>query len=138
MSFAQFFAANWFLFILLFIVLAAIGFYETKHRGKGGQQLSNIAASSLINNGALLIDTRGAAEFKAGHIAGAKHVSGDKIAEYAQQLQAAKDKPIILYCRNGLSSRNHAAALKAQGFSQVYQLKSGLEGWVAENLPLVK
>lgn len=137
MSFSQFFAANWLLFLLLFIVLAAIAFYEFNNRGKSGQQLSNIAASAFINNGALLLDTRTAAEYKAGHIAGAKHVGADKFADYAQSLNLAKDKPIIVYCQSGLSSRQQANFLTAQGFSNVYQLKSGIDGWKAENLPLV-
>lgn len=137
MSFSQFFAANWLLFVLLFIVLAAIGFYEFTNRGKSGSQLSNIAASHLINQGALLIDTRSAAEFKSGHIAGAKHVSAEKFAEYADALTLAKDKPIIVYCCSGINSRQHANLLTAKGFTQVYQLKSGIEGWQAENLPVV-
>lgn len=138
MPFSQFFAANWLLFVLLFIVLVAIIVYEMQNRGKGGRQLSNIAASAFINNGALLIDTRTAADYKAGHIAGAKHVAADKFADYAQNLKAGKDKTIIVYCQSGMSCRQQANLLSAQGFSNVYQLKSGIDGWKAENLPLVK
>lgn len=138
MSFSQFFAANWVLFLLLGIVLAAIVVYEYTHRGHGGTELSNITASAFINNGALLLDTRPAAEFKKGHIAGAKNVPAERFAEYAASLKVAKDKTIVLYCKNGSTVKTQAKLLSDNGFEDVYTLKTGLEGWVGEHLPLVR
>lgn len=138
MSFSHFFAANWLLFLLLGIVLAAIFVYEYTHRGHGGTELSNITASSFINNGALLLDTRPVADFKKGHIAGAKNVPAERFAEYAANLGEAKDKTIVLYCKSGLSAKTQAKMLADHGFEDVYTLKTGLDGWLGEHLPTVR
>lgn len=137
-SFSQFFVANWVLFLLLGIVLAAIIVYEYTHRGHGGTELSNITASSFINNGALLLDTRPVAEFKKGHIAGAKNVPAERFADYAATLNLPKDKTIVLYCKSGVTVKTQAKILSDKGFEDVYTIKSGLDGWVSEHLPLVR
>ncbi len=135
MSFSQFFAANWLLFVLLFIVLIAIAVYEFKNMGKSGVAASNIMASTLINNGAVLIDTRPVADFKKGHIAGAKNVPSSKFADYADNLSA--DNSVLIYCKDGMSAKKEARVLIEKGFKNVYTLQTGIEGWTAENLPLV-
>lgn len=140
MSFAQFFQQNIFLFSLLFLVIAAIIVYEWRSRGQGGKTLSVLAASKMANDGALLVDTRTPAEFKKGHIAGAKNHPADGFAEQLPKLQARHkaDKPMIVYCQNGLASPAVARQLRTAGFSQVFVLQGGLDSWLQDNLPLVK
>lgn len=136
MTFSQFFAANWFLFTLLFIVLIAIFIYEMKNKGKSSSLLTNITAATFINNGAVLIDLRPVAEFRKGHIAGAKNIPVEKLADWAATYEH-KTQSVVLYCQNGLTARTKVKTLEDNGFTDVYVLKEGVAGWVMENLPLV-
>ncbi|SUO93715.1 rhodanese-like domain-containing protein [Suttonella ornithocola] len=135
MTFPQFFVANWFLFALLFIVLVAIVVYEMRNKDRT-QALSNITASAFINDGATLIDLRPAAEYKKGHIAGAKNIPTDKLNDWATSYKH-KDRAVVLYCQSGQVARNQIQALINHGFKDVYVLKDGISGWRADNLPLV-
>lgn len=134
MSFSQFFIDNWFLFLLFALSLCAIFVYEFKNRGKSGYALSNIAAATLINQGATLIDLRATADYKKGHIAGAKNIPPSKLQNHIKSLK--QDTPILLYCQNGLQAPQQARQIQAT-HPNTYILKSGLEGWEAENLPVV-
>lgn len=140
MSFAQFFQQNILLFLLFFAVIAAIIIYEWRSRGQGGTTLTVLAASQMVNNGALLVDVRSPAEFKKGHIAGAKNYPLESFAEQLKKLQGRHkaDKPVVIYCQNGMASGAPARQLREAGFSQVYVLQGGLESWLQDNLPLVK
>lgn len=140
MTFAQFFQQNIFLFSLFFLVIAAIIVYEWRNRGQNGTTLTVLAASQMANNGALLLDVRTPAEFKKGHIAGAKNYPHDTFAEQVKKLQSRQktDKPLIVYCQNGMASAAPARQLREAGFTAVYVLQGGLESWLQDNLPLVK
>lgn len=138
MSFAQFVQQNFFLVSLFVVVLAAIVAYEWKMRGQGATSLTVLAASQLVNNGALLIDTRPPADFKKGHIAGAKNYPADTFAEQMKKLDKYKEKPIVLYCQTGMSANAQAKLLRNAGFSAVHVIQGGLESWTQDNLPLVK
>lgn len=140
MSFAQFFQDNLVLFALLAVVILAIIVYEWKNRGQGGSQVSAHGVSRLVNDGALLIDTRSAADYKKGHIAGAKNHPAEHFAEQAEKLKSRykTDKTVVLYCQNGLGANTQAKILRDAGFSDVYVLQGGLDSWMQDNLPLVK
>ena len=138
MTFAQFVQQNMFLFSLLVLVLSAIIAYEVKYRGQGGTSLTVLAASQLVNEGAVLIDTRAAADFRKGHIAGAKNYPAEGFAEQMKKLEKFKNKALVLYCQNGMSSPAQAKTLRSAGFASVYVIQGGLESWLQDNLPLVK
>jgi rhodanese-related sulfurtransferase len=47
-----------------------------------------------------------------------------------------KDVPVAVYCKSGRRSRNAAEILVKQGY-KVYNLDSGIAGWIADNKPVV-
>ena len=104
----------------------------------GGQAVGPTEAVRLMNQGALLVDVRSQAEFDSGHILDARHVPQDQVAQAAETLKRFKDKVVITCCESGMRSSAAARVLQAQGFTNVVNLRGGVQAWRAENLPLVK
>jgi rhodanese-related sulfurtransferase len=92
--------------------------------------VTNKGAKDLITRGARVIDVRTAAEFAAGHIAGAENVPVDDVPTAAAGW--AKTAPLVVYCATGARSLNAAEYLKAQGFTRVYNLAAGVAAWDGE------
>ena len=121
------------------VVLAlALAAYEFSRARSGGQAVGPTEAVRLMNQGAVLVDVRSQAEFDSGHILDARHVPQDQVAQAAETLKRFKDKVVIMSCESGMRSSAAARVLQAQGFTNVVNLRGGVQAWRAENLPLVK
>jgi rhodanese-related sulfurtransferase len=121
--------------VLLALVAAA---YEFSRARSGGQVVGPSDAVRLLNQGAVVIDVRSQAEFDAGHIIDARHLPQDDLAKAGETLKRYRDKVVITCCESGARAAASARELGAQGFTQVVNLRGGLQAWRAENLPLVK
>lgn len=120
------------------VVLAlAVLAYEMS-RARGGTSVGPIDAVRLMNQGALLVDVRSREEFESGHVIDARHLPQDQVAGAGESLKKYRDKPVIVCCESGARSGAAARVLKAQGFTNVLNLRGGLGAWRTENLPLVK
>jgi len=119
------------------LALAALAYEISKARG-GGQSVGPLDAVRLLNQGALLLDVRTQAEFDGGHVIDARHVPQEQVAQSGESLKKYRDKVVITCCESGMRSGAAARVLLAQGFTQVVNLRGGLQAWRAENLPLVK
>lgn len=89
-------------------------------------------ARELLAAGALLVDVREPAEWRAGHVADAMHVP-------LGQLDAATlpgSGPVVAVCRSGNRSRVAAELLGSHG-REVYNLAGGVTAWAEAGLPLV-
>jgi rhodanese-related sulfurtransferase len=118
--------------------LVAVVFFEIRQRAQGQSNVSAPDAVRLINQGAVVIDVRKPTEYQAGHIVNSKHVELAEVGPEQSVLKKQKNKVLITVCDNGISSGRAAATLRKAGFDKVFSLKGGLQGWRAENLPLVK
>ena len=105
------------------------------------QPLSAKDARELLAVGAVLADVREPDELAAtGKLAGAVNVPLTRLKHLAAQgatpaeLKAAKDRPVILYCRTGRRSGEAGEILRSQGFRRVYNL-GGFEDAVKAGLP---
>ncbi len=99
-------------------------------------QVSVEEAKALIDAGAVVIDVRDHAASLTSHIPGAHlypiHVLGSKLVD----IEAWKAKRIIVYCNEGTKRGLQATEmLNSAGYTQAVNLKSGIEGWRAANLP---
>jgi rhodanese-related sulfurtransferase len=111
---------------------------ELRQRALGSSSIAPADAVRLVNSGALVVDLRDAKDFEAGHIIEARHVPAAEVATRADSLKKYKDKPVLVYCDNGMASSAGTRALQAQGFAKVVALRGGLQAWRQDNLPLVK
>lgn len=122
----------------LIAALLAVMFYELRLRGQGLSNVSAADAVRLINKGALVVDIRKPEEFQAGHIVNARNVPLEQLEHDPQLLSKKKNRVVLTVCDSGLTSARAAKLLRKAGFEAVFSLKSGLTGWRADNLPLVK
>lgn len=61
----------------------------------------------------------------------------DALAENLGKLPSDKNAKIVLYCRSGRMSTSAAQELVKKGFTNVYNLDGGWEGWKAAGFPFV-
>lgn len=76
---------------------------------------------------AQLIDVREPNEFEAGHILGARNIPLSQLKMRYKEIRP--DKPVYLYCQNGLRSGRAAQVLKRKGCNDLYHLKGGFKHW---------
>jgi rhodanese-related sulfurtransferase len=127
-------------YLVLFAVAAALALlvYELRERARGVGAIGAQDVVRLMNQGAIVLDVRSAEDYAAGHIRGARSVPAAQLAGSADSLKRYKDKPLIVYCEQGVSAAGAMRALAQQGFSQVVNLRGGLRAWRAEHLPVAR
>ena len=92
-------------------------------------------ADVKANTTAQVIDLRGAAEFNAGHIAGATNVF---VGTLLQNLaKVPKDKPVIIHCQGGDRAAIGYSLLVKEGYTNVSNYSPGINEWIKEAQPLV-
>jgi rhodanese-related sulfurtransferase len=97
--------------------------------------------SAVDSKSAFIIDARPSVFFERGHVPGALNLARDDFAHdyrpLSGVLQAANDKPIIVYCSGGdcHDSRLVANALLSLGLSNVSVFTGGWDAWSAAGLP---
>ena len=88
---------------------------------------------------AVILDTRDTKSFNAGHILGAKQLKPEAIRnKQFGSLEKFKDKPIIVVCALGNTSRGTAVEMHKQGFAQTCILQGGMSSWESAGLPVSK
>jgi len=104
------------------------------------KEVSTHEATLLMNKqDAVILDTRVAKDFKAGHILGARQIKPEELREKDfSKLENSKDKPIIVVCAMGNQARGTASALAKAGFESVSVLKGGMNAWQSASLPISK
>ncbi len=131
------FAMNHYVLVSAFFVLWAV-FFSLESR-RGGQSVSPQQATNMVNReDARIVDLRDADEFRQGHIAGSVNIPMSQLAERIAELDKHKDNPVILVCKMGTSASLAGRQLRARGFARVARMQGGIQGWRADNLPVVK
>ena len=130
--------------LLLFAALAAVMVMliksELDHQANRGSYLSPSKATRLMNNNedVLILDIRTEADYKSGHINGAKNVPLNNFASSINGLSGSKKEPVLLYCNSGNTVTRAIKILKKAGFEQVNNLEGGIAAWKEANMPLTK
>jgi len=89
-------------------------------------------AKRLIDQGATLIDIRGADERAQEHIPGSHHGPLAQMTNFA-----GVGAPIIFHCRSGMRTTMNAARLKDAAPCEAFVLSGGIDAWKRAGLPVV-
>src|SRR3990167_6046115 len=84
----------------------------------------------------VLVDVREKEEQKNGVIPGAHLIPRSFLEMKIEDLEARRDRKIVLYCAGGARSALSAAALQALGYSNVVSLAGGYGAWQHHGLPI--
>ena len=63
------------------------------------------------------------------------HLAFDEITQHLDEFPAAKDAPIVLYCRSGSMSAIAARDLVNAGYTNVMNLDGGYRAWADAGYP---
>jgi rhodanese-related sulfurtransferase len=92
-------------------------------------------ARKLVAQGALLLDVRSAEAYAARHIPGAVNIPAReldaRIDELAIRAGGDKDKPVVVYCADGVLATAAKEVLLRAGYTRVTNL-GGIDAWRAE------
>lgn len=85
--------------------------------------------SKMEEEGVQLIDVRTTPEIKGGKIENSVQMDYNGANFQAQLESLDKSKPVLVYCASGRRSGNTAETLVSMGFTEVYDLEGGFNGW---------
>jgi phage shock protein E len=100
------------LILIMFIGLKRLGLVSVK------------VARMYLKQGALVVDVRSAAEFKAGHLPEAVNIPLDELAASLPRSLADKKQVLLLHCLSGTRSGIARRMLKGMGYQNVFNLGS--------------
>jgi rhodanese-related sulfurtransferase len=118
------------------VVVILVVVYEMRMRSESLRSVSPQELIRLMNQGALVLDLRPADQYQAGHLNGARQMSGEQILSAGDTLKKHKEKTVVVYDDGGTLGAAAVRQLIAQGFTRVFTLRGGLSAWRADNLPL--
>ena len=131
------FAVNHFILVSVFVFLL-FAFFVNEGK-QGGAAVATGGLVNLINKeDAVVVDIRDSKDYKQGHIAGAINIPYANMDSRINELEAHKDKPVVLVCKMGQHAGAVGRKLRAQGFEDVRRLSGGMAEWNGASLPVVK
>lgn len=131
----KFFIENWGLILLAF-VSGGMLVWPMVARQRAGASLDTLAATRLMNDGAVVLDVRDNGEYAGGHLPNSKNIPTGDLEKRMAELPAGK--PLLVVCATGQRSGKAASLLRKAGRDQVFCLDGGLGAWRQAGLPVVK
>jgi hydroxyacylglutathione hydrolase len=99
------------------------------------QLIDTNSLKELISKDALqIVDLRGAAEYKAGHIKDANHVFVGTILKNLDKI--SKDKKVVIHCQGGDRASIGYSLLAREGYNNIINYSASINEWVATGNPL--
>jgi len=105
-----------------YVVIAAVVLLMVVLRRAG--LISARAARDYLKNGAKVIDVRTPGEYGAGHLPNVVNLPLDEIEATLPKRVQDKNTVLLLHCQSGMRSGIAKRKLKAQGYTQVFNLGS--------------
>ena len=127
-----------FLFVVVITALILVSWIVTGGNLNTQTHMSPDELNRLIRSGnpPTIVDVRSGYEFNQGHVRGAIHLPFWKALFLAGDLDAPKDKPVVVYCAHGPRAGIGKLALSVAGFTQVLYLEGHMSGWLKAGLPV--
>lgn len=124
------------LFITLLTVFSAISMAQ----GQQLKQVSSREAAQLLktDKSLVVLDVRTAEEFKDGHLKGAINIDIRQSDAMARIDKLDRHAKYVVHCRTNHRSKVAVDHMVQSGFKSVIQITDGYNGWIQNELPVVK
>ena len=84
----------------------------------------------------VVLDVRTPKEFAEGHVPGAVNISHDELEGRLSELDADRDRDVVVYCHSGRRAGLALGMLEKAGFKRLYHLEGDYTGWTAAQRPI--
>lgn len=84
----------------------------------------------------VVLDVRTAAEYAEGHVPGAQNIPHTELAARIAELEDARARDVVVYCRSGSRSAQALAVLEAAGFKRLFHLQGDYTRWAEAGRPV--
>jgi rhodanese-related sulfurtransferase len=84
----------------------------------------------------LVVDVREQDEWDEGHIPGAIHFEGGRVAW--EELPFPQDRPLAIQCSSGNRSMSVSSVLRRRGYRNVIQVEGGITKWKMHGFPVTR
>lgn len=125
--------------VILIAVSGAIWYLQTPRRAAGDYgDVTVEQAMTLIREtpSLVILDVRTPAEYGEGYLERSINIPVDELVDRLDEL--SKDDELLVYYRTGNRSRRAVDALLEDGFTRVYHMADGIEGWKRAGYPLIQ
>lgn len=89
----------------------------------------------IRNNGVQVVDLRGAAEYKEGHIAKAENIFVGSLPQNLDKI--SKDRKVIIHCQSGDRAAIGYSLLAGKGFRNIANFSGSINEWLNAGEPVV-
>lgn len=86
----------------------------------------------------VVLDVRTAAEYAEGHVPGAQNIPHTELAARIAELDGARARDIVVYCRSGTRAAQALTVLEGAGFKRLFHLQGDYTRWSAEKRPVTQ
>ncbi len=118
--------------LLLAAIMVAVACSQNAKKSSGIPSISAAQVKQMIEKGQkpFLLDVRTEEEYNGpmGHIQGSILIPLQELESRYKELEAQKDREIVIYCRSGNRSMVAARMLQAKGF-KVVNMNGGMFAW---------
>jgi rhodanese-related sulfurtransferase len=129
------FSCRWLMALGIAIVLALSGNFV---RADAPAEVDVTAAAAQIQDKHIkVLDVREPSEFATGVIQGALLIPLGQVEKRVAELSELKDQPLYVICASGGRSAQAIKTLSKLGFTQLTNVKGGMNAWRKLNLPIV-
>ncbi len=78
----------------------------------------------------VLLDIREKEEIAVGYIRGALFLPQGRLKQEVETVLPEKDLPVVVYCAGGIRSLAAAKLMRGKGYTHVYSMTKGINGWL--------
>ena len=127
-----------YIFAALILVFGIYKVFFSNRVPAGASLEPNEFEQKMKEPGVVLLDVRSAFEFGGDKIPGAQNISYTEAGFKERVDKMDKGSTYLVYCLSGSRSAGALNTMKAMGFSNVYNLKGGIENWKSSGKRTVK